>query len=1167
MWQAVEVEEEDAPPPWAQPWVATPEETTVDLGDTRSRGGYGGEMTTPPESESPAACVIDVESGPSTSYSFEGRAASRYGSPFFSPAAASGPGRAHLHRYGGGGGSGAGTPGSFEPAVSRDARRGDGPCLAPSAPSFVGGGEPHPRGGLDPKLRSPPAHRARDASTPDQHSRPGVSAPGLAPYGPGPDERVPSEPRGRSCDARQEGRGIGLDPLRESPALRMLVYEACLRLCFASCLEVGTSGQQGADPRRQSGSSLPDGRHFAEDNFALLRRSFGVERAVLQPLQRGRERGKQGRRSLAANTTDESKERDVMVQGRRAPSAIRLVVSFDEARIVPGEGGAAQVQTPHSSGHGFLHTIGRRLRHPTSSGRPKSLYCHVRLSSSPRDQEKRAKIGSSSSANREVELEVGAGAADEDVVEISVRTKAGQAVGTAQLAVSACMDSDDGGGPACKQHALAVRGRGGEVAGTLRLTTRAEGSSPAGEGDGCGGDGSGASADLEDGLDASKGYDVLLQVALRANGFRRRNLLITKPWHFLLNAFAREYNVPGSTCILQFLKWVVRAATPTTECMDILCQLLPRVLKEKHQQDLCASEQQLLSRILVQVEDLLSKTFQGIKSLSEREASGLCSGHQLAPRDHFPSPVIQKALFLYSQLHDLLAPASQGKLEDHLRRGAHHRFGRIVRDAQDQCQGERGALGDTAGYLAASKIFDALRQELELDQALHRSGLLPAFVNFPEISNAQYAELLYDHLGDLLVSKPPDDFSDALDQLFRSASLYETQQSKFGLAGPKGKSAFVLFSDHVQTWIQRDCTWLCAKLTAKEVSQEISQAERTLGSLHSDHHGHHGHGNGHLYLIPLFRKQNGVFDKVQAFLGKYSGIVKRWPDWVPVLEQSCCKILRQLLRSLGEASGHAGGALGSAPPASGAHHHADQGFDQSIKQMFGCKNTREHAARLSITDAVLLNAERQMLSFVPKLRSAVSALTSGLPRQKGGLPAGVDFRHVEEETRTSYAQAAQRCVLLLSEAPCHRLKRILKEQAKYKPNESSGEVEDVKTLLKPYLTLIDQVLGDHRKMLTSKVWRDVCRGMWDLAAAELLKFVERIHNDKENASGGGFRVRVMTSEVSQILEEFFQQGLHQVLGSEVNERDLQTPFSAKKLRERICGGNRDLSASDSFSVY
>ena len=89
---------------------------------------------------------------------------------------------------------------------------------------------------------------------------------------------------------------------------------------------------------------------------------------------------------------------------------------------------------------------------------------------------------------------------------------------------------------------------------------------------------------------------------------------------------------------------------------------------------------------------------------------------------------------------------------------------------------------------------------------------------------------------------------------------------------------------------------------------------------------------------------------------------------------------------------------------------------------------------------------------------------------------------------------------------------------------NSDLVEDsVKDLLKPYLTLIEGILSDHRVMLTPKVWRDLCRGMWDLAAAEVLKFVERIHNDKENTVG--FHVRVMTSEVSSILEGFFQQGL------------------------------------------
>ena len=269
------------------------------------------------------------------------------------------------------------------------------------------------------------------------------------------------------------------------------------------------------------------------------------------------------------------------------------------------------------------------------------------------------------------------------------------------------------------------------------------------------------------------------------------------------------------------------------------------------------------------------------------------------------------------------------------------------------------------------------------------------------------------------------------------------------------------------------------KLTAKEVSQEISQAEGPWGPCTATTTAITATGTATFTSFPSSANRTvSSLTRSRPF-----GKVQRNREEVARLGAGAGAELLQDLKAAAEVA-RGGlwprrGAWAPPPPPRETHHHADQGFDQSIKQMFGCKNTREHAARLSITDAVLLNAERQMLSFVPKLRSAVSALTSGLPRQKGGLPAGVDFRHVEEETRTSYAQAAQRCVLLLSEAPCHRLKRILKEQAKYKPNESSGEVEDVKTLLKPYLTLIDQVLGDHRKMLTSKVWRDVCRGMWD----------------------------------------------------------------------------------------
>lgn len=921
-------------------------------------------------------------------------------------------------------------------------------------------------------------------------------------------ESIPVESR-RLLEKKARERSIGLNPLQENATLRLLTYEACLRLCFASA---GRSSEC---------------KIFLDDGFQLLQSAFGVDKLVLQPLlkQNRKDRGAMsepgpegGRRQQQLNTS------------------LHLNLEFSRMKSI-GKKSA-------SHGNMFLHSLGKKLR---SSGRSKSLYCHVRLSSKANEDYHITKIGShhaislelfSSDSSSEGQNRYSA----EDNLEIVLKDKQEVSIGYASMPISSTIDAEIHG--TRQFHHLPVRSQQGNIVGSLEMISTIEKKVKK------------ADSAVEDGLnslnmefDANRAYDLLLQVALSANNFKQRHLLITKPWHFLLNRFASEYNISTSTCILQFLKWVVRAATPTSECMDILCQLLPRVLKEKHQTDLPAAEQNMLSQILKNVEELLAKAFQCIKSLSEKESNGVLTGYQIVPKDMFPSKVIPKVLYLYSQMHDLLAPSSQKKLVMHLQAAANLRFGRIKRDAIDSCTGEQRMVGEGIDCLAASKIFDALRLELEYDKMLHESGLLPAFVNFPNISNDVYAEKLYEHLKELLVNNPPTDFSDALDSLFRSASLYETAQSKFSLGSPKDKSVFVLFSDHVETWIRRDCTWLVAKLTQKEISQEVSDIERALSNYHFGSHAesHLPHQSPYqLYMIPLF-KSGGVFDKIQAFLNKYSGIVKRWPDWVPVLETSCCRILRDLLNSLN---------LACAAAKSSVILHQQK---HTPVKMLRCKKTTNFSTRLSIAEVIMLNAQRQMLSFIPKLRSSVSNLSSGVPIQKDLFKNGTMFRHVEEEVRTSYAQATQKCVISLSEAPCHKLKKILKEQSKNKLNECEDNVRD---LLKPYLTLIETILADHRAMLTPKVWRDLCRGMWDLAAAEVLNFMEQIVNQKENVN---FHVRVMTSEVSSILEGFFQQGLHQVLGTDVHQRDLQTPASAKKLRERICGQN--LSASDSFSVY
>ncbi|QDZ22078.1 hypothetical protein HOP50_06g46190 [Chloropicon primus] len=1166
--------EDEETPSWAQPWAQATPEAAEEEDDLAAGAGRYEESG----SRSPEACVIDMESGPSTSYSYDrpSRAANRYGSSHaYSPGTGSNqrskrPFSLRLDSENGyearrsTRSAVAGPPRARDVGGSRDSRE---EAFIPSAPTLAGAPPPPPafeasQGhdlGLVPRVDA-----GRKQSTP-----PGVPFDAGQGGSAGARSSTPQRPRGEDTHVgagassavpavehqRQKGKSIGLNPLQENATLRLLTYEACLRLCFMS----GSAGGSQSGPRR-SGSSISEGRYFLEDGFHILQTSFGVDKIVLQPLSKQHRKG-----SRALSGPNESQGR--VGRQQEVSTSVHLNLMFTEMKQLGGKKkgqgdsavSAAGKAAGTSGGQKFLHSLGKKLR---PSGKGKSLYCHVRLSSKVDEEYQITKVGSQNLVSLEIFSSDGSGSQDagqnrysaEDVLEIVVKNKQDVSIGYASMAISSTIDTEVNG--RTQIHNLPVRSQQGDIIGSLSMTTRVEKQVNRKKVE------KGVEEDLksqEMEFDANRGYDVLLQVALAANNFKQRHLLITKPWHFLLNKFASEYNISTTTCILQFLKWVVRAATPTSECMDILCQLLPRIMKEKHQADLPIAEQNMLSQILQNVEELLAKSFQCIKSLSEKESNGVLTGYQIVPKDLFPSPVIPKVLYLYSQMHDLLAPSSQKKLIMHLQAAASLRFGRIKRDAIDSCSGEQRVVGEGIDYLAASKIFDALRVELEYDQILHHSEVLPAFVNFPEVSNEVYAEKLYEHLRELLVTNPPTDFSDALDSLFRSASLYETSQSKFSLSSPKDKSVFVLFSDHVETWICRDCTWLCAKLTQKEISQEIMDIERALSNHHfSDHADSHlPHQSYQLYMIPLFKKSGGVFDKIQAFLNKYSGIVKRWPDWVPVLETSCCKILRSLLYSLNDASA-------AAVKQSHAHDHQRKHSITSPGKMFGYKKPNHFTSRLLIPDAVLLNAQRQMLSFIPKLRSSVSVLSSGVPTQKDTFKNGTIFRHVEEEVRTSYAQTTQKFVLSLSEAPCHRLKKILKEQSKAKLNDCEDSVRD---LLKPYLTLIEAVLADHRVMLTPKVWRDLCRGMWDLAAAEVLKFVERIHNDKENATRGGFHVRVMTSEVSSILESFFQQGLHQVLGSDVHERDLQTPFSAKRLRERICGGNPSLSASDSFSVY
>ena len=938
-------------------------------------------------------------------------------------------------------------------------------------------------------------------------------------------ERPAAPPRDRPATSALPG----LNPFAESRSLRLLTYEACLRLCFAAR------------------TRAPEAAHFIDDGFAALQASFGVDGLILKPMpvhdrtgsgRGGREAGGPASRRGAAPAC-----------GQALNTRVFLGVEFTSLKTSKPEGfKAAKIKS-------WAHTMGLK------AGRPKGLLCEVRLSSWPEEERKAAKLGPGRGLSLPLYSSAGAGGEarlahpSDDVLEVAVKDKAGRTVGVASAPLSSLTSADLHGGAQVVH--MALRTPQGHPFGSLTVTTTLDRqvvpqeASGAEDGDGLKGVGAGD-------LDANRAYDVLLQVALAANRFEPRHLLITRPWHFLLNEFAGVYNISTTYCVLQFLKWVVRAATPTPQCLDILCKLLPKVLKDRstHPADLQVAEQNMLSKILHKVEELLARSFQSVKSLSDKEPTGICGGYSLAPPEAFPSPVLPKLVFLYAQLHDMLAHGTQKKMVTHLQTAANLRFARIKRDAIDACTAEQRIVGDGNKYLEGAKIFDALIRELEYDQKLAASGVLPSFVDFARVSSAVYAERVQEHLKELLDLDPPTDFSDALDALFRSASLYESALARFGLReAQEGGSVFVLFNDHVEKWIARDCDWLCAKVDAKALALEASNTDKALSGYHSAMHAespHHAHAH-QAYVIQSF-KQGGIFDKVMSFVSKYGEIVKRWPDWLPVLEQSCCDILRALLQSTHSAC---------APHSHSLLKTVQSPVKHTPVKRLRCKSHQTHCTKLAICDTILLNALRQMLSFLPKARVAVSALSGGASIQNGRFKCGVLFRHVEEEVRTSYAQATQRCVVALAEGPCTRLRKLMKEQASSKVDERE---DTVKALLRPHLDMIDRILSEHRSMLSPKVWRDLCRGIWDLDAAEVLRFVEKVHGNR-GPSKTDFHVRMMLSEVASVLEDFFKQGLHHVLGADVHERDLQIPSTARKLRERLCGSHQNMGASDSFSVY
>ncbi|KAJ1383908.1 hypothetical protein SESBI_42978, partial [Sesbania bispinosa] len=153
-------------------------------------------------------------------------------------------------------------------------------------------------------------------------------------------------------------------------------------------------------------------------------------------------------------------------------------------------------------------------------------------------------------------------------------------------------------------------------------------------------------------------YDLVLEVAMKVQGFQQRNLSLHGPWKWLLTEFASYYGVSEIYTKLRYLSYVMDVATPTADCLNLVYNLLaPVIMKGNGKTSLSHQENRILGETKDEIEQILTLVFENYKSLDESHFSGI--SEVFRPASGRAAPALEPAVKLYKLLHDILSPEAQ----------------------------------------------------------------------------------------------------------------------------------------------------------------------------------------------------------------------------------------------------------------------------------------------------------------------------------------------------------------------------------------------------------------------------------------------------------------------------------------------------------------------------
>ncbi|KAM7253374.1 hypothetical protein ACFE04_008816 [Oxalis oulophora] len=609
-------------------------------------------------------------------------------------------------------------------------------------------------------------------------------------------------------------------------------------------------------------------------------------------------------------------------------------------------------------------------------------------------------------------------------------------------------------------------------------------------------------------------YDLVLEVAMKAQHFRQRNLLLEGSWKWLLTEFASYYGVSDVYTKLRYLSYVMDVATPTADCLTLVYELLtPVIMKGCNKSALSHQENRILGETKDQIEQILSLVFENYKSLDESSFSGIMDVFK--PATGHAAPAMEPAVKLYTLLHDVLSPEAQTNLCHYFQAAAKKRAKRHLAETDEYItmNNEANILDPVAmstAYRKMTALCMNFKNEISTDIEIHNQHILPSFVDLPTLSSSIYSTELCNRLRAFLIACPPSGPSPHVAELVIATSDIQRDLATWKISSIKGGvDAKELFHLYIMLWIQDKRLSLLESCKLDKVKWSGVRTQHSTTPFVDD-----------------------MYDRLRETVNSYEVIICRWPEYIFVLENAIADIEKAVVEALDKQYADVLAPL--------KENMAPKKFGLKYVQKFTKRSVSAYVVPGEL--GILLNSMKRMLDVLhTKIESQFKSWGSCIP-EGGNTAPGDRLSEVMVMLRAKFRNYLQAIVDKLAEnaklQSSTKIKKILQDSRDVVgESEMRGRMQTLTNQLTSIMNQLHTIFQNH-------VFVAICRGYWDRMGQEVLSFLE---SRKENRSW----YKLSRAAVS-ILDDTFASHMQQLVGNALQEKDVEPPRSIMEVRSILC---------------